>query len=79
MFIALLTSIVNVSNHKKCVSLSNQKCQIQPTLINLHPNERSQELHYYYPFEVKLDGCVGSCNTLMTYLIEYVFQAMQKI
>ena len=49
------------------------------TLINLHPNERSQELHYYYPFENKLDGCVGSCNTLMTYLIEYVFQAMQKI
>ena len=79
MFIALLTSIVNVSNHKKCVSLSNQKREIQPTLNNLHPNEHSQELHYYYPFEVKLDGCVGSCNTLMTYLIEYVFQAMQKI
>ena len=79
MFIALLTSIVNVSNHKKCVSLSNQKREIQPTLNNLHPNECSQELHHYYPFEVKLDGCVGSCNTLMTYLIEYVFQAMQKI
>ena len=79
MFIAFLTSIVDVSNHKKCVSLSNQKREIQPTLNNLHPNERSQELHYYYPFEVKLDGCVGSCNTLMTYLIEYVFQAMQKI
>ena len=48
-------------------------------VLLLHPNEHSQELHYYYPFEVKLDGCVGSCNTLMTYLIEYVFQAMQKI
>ena len=36
---------------------------IQPTLINLHPNEYSQELHYY-PFAVKLDRCVGSCNTL---------------
>ena len=35
-------------------------------LLLLHPNEHSQELHYYYPFEVKLDGCVGSCNTLMT-------------
>ena len=35
----------------------------QPTLINLHPNEYSQELHYY-PFTVKLDRCVGSCNTL---------------
>ena len=36
---------------------------IQPTLINLHPNEYSQEFHYY-PFSVKLDRCAGSCNTL---------------
>ena len=35
---------------------------IQPTLINLHPNEYSQEFHYY-PFAVKLDRCVESCNT----------------
>ena len=35
----------------------------QPTLFNLHPNEYSQELHYY-PFAVKLDGCVARCNTL---------------
>ena len=35
----------------------------QPTFINLHPNEYSQELHYY-PFAVKLDRYVGSCNTL---------------
>ena len=43
--------------------LSNQKCMSQPTLINLHPNEYSQEL-YYYPFPLKLDRCVGSCNAL---------------
>ena len=36
---------------------------IQPTLINLHPNEYSQELHYYL-FLVNLDRCVGSCNNL---------------
>ena len=35
----------------------------QPTFINLHPNEYSQEFHYY-PFAVQLDRCVGSCNTL---------------
>ena len=35
----------------------------QLTLINLHPNEDSQELHYY-PFGIKFDRCVGSCNTL---------------
>ena len=35
----------------------------QPSLVNLHPNKYSQEFHYY-PFVVKLDICVGSCNTL---------------
>ena len=34
-----------------------------PTLNNLRPNGYSQEFHYY-PFEVKLDRCVESCNTL---------------
>ena len=63
IFIELLSSRVNASNHTKCVSLSNQKCEIQPTLINLDPNEYSQEFHYY-PFSVKLDRCVGSCNTI---------------
>ena len=64
IFIVLLSNIVNVSNHAKWISLSNQKCEIQPTLLNLHPNEDSQEFHYY-PFSVKLDRCFGSCNTLI--------------
>ena len=63
MFIVLLASIVNASNHTKCMSLNNQKCIIQRTLIHLHPKEYSQDFHYY-PFAVKLDRCVGSCNTL---------------
>ena len=63
IFIGLLTGIVSVSNHTKCISLTYQKFMTQPTLINLHPNEHSQEFHYY-PFAVKLDRCVGSCNTL---------------
>ena len=33
------------------------------TTLNLHPNEYSHEFHYY-PFVVKLDRYVGSCNTL---------------
>ena len=60
--IVLLTSIVNTSNHTKCVSLSNRKWEIQPTPISLHPNEYSQEFHYY-PFAVRLNSCTGSCNT----------------
>ena len=54
IFIGLLTVIVSASSHTKCVSLSKQKCMTQPTLINLHPNEYSQEF-YCYPFVVKLD------------------------
>ena len=54
----VLSRIVNASNHTKYVSLSNQKCEIQPILINLHADEYSQEF-YYYPFPVKLDRCAG--------------------
>ena len=63
IFIVLLASIVNASNHIKFASLINQKSEIQPALTNLHPNEYSKELHHY-PFAVKLDKSVGSCNTL---------------
>ena len=62
MFIRLLTNLVNGSNHTKRESLSNQKCEIQFILINLHPNEYNQVLQYY-PFAVKLEKCVKSCNT----------------
>ena len=48
---------------QKYVLFSNEKCEIQPTLINLHPIEYSQDF-CYYPFAVKLDRCVGSCNTV---------------
>ena len=63
IFIGLLTGLVNGSNDTKCVSLSNQKHMIQPTLINLNPNEYNREFHYYR-FTVKLDRCVGSYNTI---------------
>ena len=77
IFIVLLSNIVNESNRTKCVLLSNQKCMIQPTLINLHPNEYSQEFKYY-PFAVKLD-VLEVVIPLMTYLIMYVFQIKWKI
>ena len=33
-----LASIVD-ADHVKCVSLNNRQYMIQPTLVNLHPNE----------------------------------------
>ena len=44
---------------------------IQPTLINLHPNEYSQEFHCY-PFAVKLD-VLEVVILLMIYPVKYVF------
>ena len=67
MFVILLVSIVSASNHTKlCMSLSNQKCMTQPTLINLHPNEYSQALRYY-PFVVNLNRYLELAILLMTY------------
>ena len=63
VFIGLLTGLIIGSNNTRWVSLSNQKCMTQFTLINLHPNEYSQEFHYS-PFSVKLDRCVGSFDTI---------------
>ena len=64
IFIGWLTGLVNGSNHTKCILLSNQKYMIQSTLINLDPNEYSQEIPYYR-FQFKLQWCVGSCIALI--------------
>ena len=63
MFLGSLISIVNASNYKKCVLLSNQKCASfnLPLLIYILINTIK---NYLYPFAVKLDRSVGSCNTL---------------
>ena len=44
-FIGLSISIVDASNHTKCVLFSNLKCTIP--LIHLHPDEYNQEIRYY--------------------------------
>ena len=70
MFILVLSSIVNVSNHTKFILSNNQKFGTQTTIINLNPSEYSQEFHYYSLEVVML---------FMTYLIKYVFQTKQRI
>ena len=58
-----LTSIVNVSNHTKCIYLNNRTRITRPTLIELSPDEYNQLL-CYYSFMDNLDKCNKSCNTL---------------
>ena len=45
------------------MSVAEQSKKFDSTLINLHPNEYSQDFHYY-PFAVKLDRCAGSWNAI---------------
>ena len=59
------------------VSLSNQKCVTEPTIINLHPNVYTQGL-CYYPFVFNLDVS-EVVILLMTCLKRYVFQAKQDL
>ena len=44
MFMGLLISIVNASNQTECISLSNQKCMTQPTLINPASTQRPKDI-----------------------------------
>ena len=63
MFTRLLISIANASSNTKCFWLSSKKCTIQPTHVNLNPNEHSYKFHSY-SLLVKLDRCAESYNTL---------------
>ena len=63
-------------NHTQYISVNNKQCMTQPTLINLHPNEYIQGLHYYLQW-IQVDaGKVGIL--LMIYSIECIFQKNRK-
>ena len=53
-------------------TLSNQKREIEPTIINLHLHEYSQGFHYYQ-FAVKLIDLLEIVILPMIYLIKYGF------
>ena len=45
ILIELLTGTGNVSNHAKCVLLSNQKCMTQPTLFKVCVPDKKEHLN----------------------------------
>ena len=51
-------NLLNV-NSLKCVSMNNQECKIRPKIINLNTNEP-----LFYPYNIKINRCKGSCNTI---------------
>ena len=53
-----------IQNVFRRVIIADECCNIQSILINLHPNEFSQEFHIsLHQIVIKLDRCVRSCNT----------------
>ena len=58
MFFSYNLSNVNSLNAVplKCISLSNQKCEIIPQIININSNN--------YPYSVQINKCSGSCNNI---------------
>ena len=67
MFGIIKTAFISASaffNHKltnslKCYSLDNQECKIRPEIISVN-NKQS----IFYPYKIKMNRCVGSCNTI---------------
>ena len=55
-----LFSILKV-NALECVSVVNQKCMPRPKILNV--NEGVGEA-LFYPYNVQVNKCSGSCNTL---------------
>ena len=46
-------------NPLKCVSISNQKCEVRPETININSNKP-----LFYLYNVKTSKCSGSCNNI---------------
>ena len=64
--------MVNASNFTTCISLNNQQCMAQSTLIKLDPKDYIKGLNHD-PFAVNLDGCTGTCNTINDLFIRICF------
>ena len=79
ILIGLLTVLINGSNHTKRVQLTNQKCMIQPALINLHPNKHNQDFASIHLQLNQINVLEVAILRVLAYLIKYVFQTKEKI
>ena len=61
--IGLTMSLFNIIKTKalECVSVINQKCMPRPKILDV--NEGVGEA-LFYPYNVQVNKCSGSCNTL---------------
>ena len=50
---------IRLTNPLKCYSLDNQECKIRPGINSVNNKEP-----IFYPYKIKMNRCVGSCNTI---------------
>ena len=78
MFVVLLTSILNVSNLAKLISLNNQQCMDQPILL-IYTLMNNVKDYITIHLQLIQTDVLEVAILLMVYLLEYVFQTKQKI
>ena len=61
--IGLTISLFNIIKTKglECVSVVNQKCMPRPKILDVNESVREA---LFYPYNVLVNKCSGSCNTL---------------
>ena len=67
--IILILSTPLVSGY--CLLLKNQECSARKTVID---ND-----YMTFPYKIKVDKCIGSCNVLTTLISKFVYQILLKI
>ena len=54
-FVSTLTGV----NSLICISMNNQECKVRPQIVNVNGNDP-----VFFPFNVKINKCSGSCNNI---------------
>ena len=52
----LSSSITGTLN---CISINNQECKVRPEIVDASSNNP-----IFYPFSVKINRCIGNCNSI---------------
>ena len=79
MFIGILTGRGNASNHTKYVSLNNQECTTQSTLILICIQINTLKVYITIHLHLKEIDVLEVVILLMICLIKHVFQMKKKI
>ena len=61
--LTILSNFTNITplneTSLNCISMKKQECKIRPQVINININNL-----IFYPFNIKINKCSGSCNNI---------------